>query len=76
MVTCEASKEAGSISDDEELEIPDIAQKFDGESNFVLIIPVQSSNDFKDLFGVVLAEIGIKQLDGNGTFNICNNVIT
>jgi hypothetical protein len=63
VVENQSSEETCCISDVVELVVPDVSQQPDCERNFVRIFPIQFPNNFENLFGVVLAQIGVEQFD-------------
>ena len=63
MVEDQAGQEASGVSDVVELVVPDVSQQLDRERNFVRTFPVEFPDQFQNLFGVVLAQIGVEQLD-------------
>ena len=62
MIAGQAGQETSGVADVVVLEVPDVAEKFNGEGDVVALFPVQFPDDFEDLLGVVLAEVGVQQL--------------
>ena len=63
MIKDEASKKTGSVSDVVVLVVPHVTKKLDGERHLIPLLPVEFSNYFQDLLCVVLAQVGVEQLD-------------